>query len=166
MTSSPCSVEHYIDRLERWTLARLPAQARGRATVQAIVREAIGEASQESRPESRDAGTHAARLMRIRTQLLRRISAAFTGHPPVVELSTTTSPPHAAPPPSLAAELVRHYEDGLNRLSIADQQAIVMRLELGFPWIDVCELLGTSTPAAAQMSVSRALVRLAREMAR
>lgn len=172
MTSSTCIVEHYVDRLERWTRARVPAHARGRSMVQAIVREAIASAAGETRSVSCTTGTHAALLVDIRARLQRRIAGAFPSDPrPAVDpfafaaAADSPSPSRPAPPPSLAAELIHRYEDGLNRLSDADRQAIVLRLELGFPWIDVCELLGKRTPAAAQMTVSRALVRLAREIA-
>lgn len=172
MTSSTCIVEHYVDRLERWTRARVPAHARGRSIVQALVREALANAACEARSAGCTTGTHASLLMDIRSRLQRQITEGFpSGRLPAVDpvafaaAAHAASPSRPAPPPSLAAELIHRYEDGLTRLSDADRQAIVLRLELGFPWIDVCEFLGKRTPAAAQMTVSRALVRLAREIA-
>lgn len=172
MTSSTCIVEHYVDRLERWTRARLPAHARGRTTVQALVREAIVNAACEARSAGCTVSTHAALLMHIRARLQRHITETFpSDQQPAIEpfvfaaAAHSPSPSPLAPPPSLAAELIHRYEESLNRLSDADRQAIVLRLELGFPWMDVCELLSKRTPAAAQMTVSRALVRLAQEIA-
>lgn len=174
MTSTTCIVEHYVDRLERWTRARVPPHARGRTTVQTLVREAIANTTCEAQSTNCTAGTHASLLMHIRTRLQRQIIETFPSDQlPAVEPfdfaaaphSPSPSPARPAPLSNLSAELVHRYEEGLNRLSNADRQAIVLRLELGFPWMDVCELLGRRTPATAQMAVSRALVRLAREIA-
>jgi DNA-directed RNA polymerase specialized sigma24 family protein len=65
---------------------------------------------------------------------------------------------------ALGAELLKRYEAGLQRLKPLDREAIIARAELGLPWSEVTELLQKTGVAAARMTVSRALVRLAREM--
>ena len=65
---------------------------------------------------------------------------------------------------ALGAELLERYETGLRRLKPLDREAIIARAELGLPWSEVTELLQKTGVAAARMTVSRALVRLAREM--
>lgn len=75
--------------------------------------------------------------------------------------------PDAGPSPSEqfdATELFDRYEAALDRLRARDREAIILRVELRLPWVDVVEALGLPSVAAAQMAVRRALVRLAREM--
>jgi RNA polymerase sigma factor (sigma-70 family) len=70
--------------------------------------------------------------------------------------------PHDAPSPleqAIGGDVVRAYERALSQLSPEHQEAVVLRMEMGFSWREVGEALGTS-PAAARMTVSRALVRL------
>jgi RNA polymerase sigma factor (sigma-70 family) len=77
--------------------------------------------------------------------------------------------PAGAPSPheeAEAAELMESYEAALGRLRDEDRQAIVARVELKLPYREVAELLDKPTEEAAQMAVSRALVKLAREMGR
>ena len=65
-----------------------------------------------------------------------------------------------------AGELFESYEAALARLTEDEREAIVARVELKLPYREVAELLDKPSDEAAQMAVSRALVRLAREMGR
>jgi RNA polymerase sigma-70 factor (ECF subfamily) len=47
-----------------------------------------------------------------------------------------------------------------------DRDAIVLRVELGLSHAEIAEAMGKPSVAAAHMAVSRALVRLAQQMAR
>ena len=76
---------------------------------------------------------------------------------------------HCAGTPSpfdLAVErqLRDRYESALLRLKDSDREAIVARIELELSWPEVVNALEKPSVAAAQMAVSRALVKLAREM--
>jgi DNA-directed RNA polymerase specialized sigma24 family protein len=51
------------------------------------------------------------------------------------------------------------------RLRPEDRQAIVAKVEMSLPYSEITVLLGKPSVAATQMAVSRALVRLAKEMA-
>ena len=53
----------------------------------------------------------------------------------------------------------------MERLRPEDREAIIMRIELGLSHAEIMEALGKPSVAAAHMAVSRALVRLAQEMA-
>jgi RNA polymerase sigma-70 factor (ECF subfamily) len=77
---------------------------------------------------------------------------------------------HASPEPSpleqaIGQELLDRYDDALERLKPSDREAIIARVEMGLNWSEAAEALDKNTPGAAQMTVSRALVRLAKEMA-
>ena len=53
----------------------------------------------------------------------------------------------------------------MERLRPEEREAIVARIELGLSHAEVAQALGKPSAAAAHMAVSRALVRLAEEMA-
>ena len=65
---------------------------------------------------------------------------------------------------AIGAELLESYEAALQRLKPDDREAIIARVEMGLSWSELAETLGKNSAASAQMAVSRALVRLAREM--
>ena len=80
-------------------------------------------------------------------------------------------PAKAAADPSpleeaIGRETLERYESALLRLRPTDREAIMLRIELNYPYADIATALGKPSIAAAQMTVSRALVRLAEEMAR
>jgi DNA-directed RNA polymerase specialized sigma24 family protein len=56
------------------------------------------------------------------------------------------------------------YERALERLRPRDREAVIARLELGFDYEELADVLGTPTLAAARKAAERALVRLAEEM--
>ena len=66
---------------------------------------------------------------------------------------------------ALGQETLARYERALEALRPEDREAIVARIELGLPYTEVAAALGKPTIAAAQMAVSRALVKLAEGMA-
>jgi RNA polymerase sigma-70 factor, ECF subfamily len=64
----------------------------------------------------------------------------------------------------VGVEILDAYERGLLALSEVEAQAVVLRLELGFTHQQVAEAIGSPSPDAARMLVTRALVRLAEAM--
>ena len=74
-----------------------------------------------------------------------------------------------APDPSLLEQQIGRdtleaYEGALTRLTEAQREAVIMRLEFGYSYPQVAEAMGRTTPNAARMLVARALVQLAEEM--
>lgn len=156
----------YLPRLERWAHGRLPAWARGTVETQDLVQNALTHVvrridSFEPRHEGAfQAYVRQAVLNELRDELRRgqrRGPAAPIG----------TDRPASGPSPleeAIGAELLDRYEAALERLRPDDREAIVARVEMGLAWGEVAELLGKNSAASAQMTVSRALVRLAQEM--
>ena len=66
---------------------------------------------------------------------------------------------------ALGRETLDRYDRALEALRPEDREAIIARRELGLPYSDVAAALGKPSVAAAQMAVSRALVKLAEGMA-
>ena len=65
----------------------------------------------------------------------------------------------------MGSEVFARYEAAMERLRPEEREAVIARVELGLSHAEVAEALGKPSAAAAHMAVSRALVRLAEEMA-
>ena len=65
---------------------------------------------------------------------------------------------------AIGQETLECYEAALARLKEDDREAIILRIELGYPYSEIVTALDKPSVAAAHMAVSRALVRLAEEM--
>ena len=65
----------------------------------------------------------------------------------------------------MGSEVFARYEAAMERLRPEEREAVIARVELGLSHVEVAEALGKPSAAAAHMAVSRALVRLAEEMA-
>ena len=75
------------------------------------------------------------------------------------------------PRPSPVEEVILHevmdaYEAALGKLKPEDREAIVARIELGLSFQQIAQALGKPSADAARMATSRAIDRLAQEMAR
>ena len=80
-----------------------------------------------------------------------------------------TGKPTETPSPleeAIGAEALQRYETALQCLKADDRDVIILRVELGLSHAEIAEAIGKPSVAAAHMAVSRALVRLAKQMAR
>jgi RNA polymerase sigma-70 factor (ECF subfamily) len=66
---------------------------------------------------------------------------------------------------AIGRESLKRYEAALLRLKDEDREAILARLEMGLSYQQMAQVLGKPSPDAARVATSRALLRLAREMA-
>lgn len=157
----------YMPRLERWAHGRLPGWARGPLDTQDLVQDALARVAQRiHRFEPRHKGAfqayvRQALLNRVRDQI-RVASRRPTAPLDTDEVAADTSPLESA----IGQEALERYEAALTRLKQADRLAIIMRVELGCPMMEVAEALDKPSLDAARMAVSRALVRLADEMSK
>jgi RNA polymerase sigma-70 factor (ECF subfamily) len=74
----------------------------------------------------------------------------------------------SAPSPleeAIGREALGRYEAAMERLRPEEREVLIMRIELGLSHAEVADALGKPSSAAAHMAVSRAMVRLAEEMA-
>jgi len=156
----------YLPRLRKWAHGRLPAYARGSLDTHDLVQETLAAAIQrlgsfEPRHEGAfQAFLRTALVNRVRDQIRtaqRRPTDALSSDRP----SDDPSPIEMA----IGTEALERYEAALRRLRPTDREAIIARIELGLPYIEIARVLGKPTIAAAHVAVSRALVKLAREMA-
>ena len=156
----------YLPRLRKWAHGRLPAYARGALDTHDLVQETLTSAIQRLGTfEPRHEGAFQAFL---RTALLNRVRDQIRAaqRRPTDLLSSDRA--SADPSPievAIGTEALERYEAALRRLRPTDRDAIIARIELGLPYPEIARMLGKPSIAAAHVAVSRALVKLAREMA-
>jgi RNA polymerase sigma-70 factor, ECF subfamily len=155
----------YLPRMQRWAHGRLPDWCRGLLETQDLVQDTLLQVSQrihafEPRHEGAfQAYVRQALLNRIRDEIRRAKNK-------IIEPIESAHPdPHPSPlEDAIGVELLDSYEAALERLRPDDREAIVARVEMGMTWSELAEAFDKNSDAAARMAVSRALVRLAREM--
>jgi RNA polymerase sigma-70 factor (ECF subfamily) len=64
----------------------------------------------------------------------------------------------------IGREAMDRYEMALQRLDPQEREAVIARVEMQQSYQQIAVALGKSSPDAARMTVTRALVRLAEEM--
>ena len=101
-------------------------------------------------------------LNRIRDELRRKGRQPEATGLDGLEVDPTESPLEHA----IGTEAVERYEQALERLRPEEREAIIARVELGYSYEELAEMLGKPTPDAARKAAQRALVRLAEEMTR
>lgn len=158
----------YGPRLRRWASGRLPRWARDITDTSDLVQESLLrtfkriDAIDAERSGGLQAYLRQAILNAIRDELRRARrkpapSSLDSGHP-----ADEPSPLEVA----IGREATVRYERALATLAPHEREAIVARLELGFDYVELAELLGKPSANAARMVVQRAVVKLAETMRR
>ncbi len=156
----------YLPRLQRWAHGRLPGWARGAVETQDLVQLTLARVVQRIDSfEPRHEGAFQAYVRQALYNHIRDEIRSARRRGSLEPLASGRLSPDPSPlEEAIGAELLESYEDALQRLKAEDREAIVARVEMGLSWAEVAEALRKSSAAAAQMAVSRALVRLAKEM--
>jgi RNA polymerase sigma-70 factor, ECF subfamily len=155
----------YLPRMRRWAHGRLPAWARPAIDTEDLVQETLTRVAArietfEPHHEGAFQGyVRQALLNRIRDEV-RRASGKVAETLGSARLSSDASPLEQA----IGAELLERYEAALLRMKPEDREAIIARVEMGLSWSEIADALDKNSRESAQMTVKRALVRLAREM--
>ena len=161
-------LRRYWPRLQRWASGRVPTGARDLYETDDLVQDTIVAAL--GRLEDFEPEHDGALVAYLRTAILNRVRSLARGarrRGDRVELHDDLS--HHGPSPLenvIGSEAVARYERALGRLRPEDRDVIHLKIELDLPYDQVASALGKPTITAARMAVSRALVRLAREMQR
>jgi RNA polymerase sigma-70 factor (ECF subfamily) len=157
----------YLPRLQRWAHGRLPSWARGSLDTHDLVQDTFMQVLKrldqfEPRHEGAFQGyLRQALFNRVRDEI-RRVQRRGTSDPLDPDSPATDPSPLEE---AIGQETLERYEAALARLKDDDREAIILRVELGYPYSEIVAALGKPSVAAAHMAVSRALVRLAQEMA-
>jgi len=158
----------YLPRLQRWAHGRLPPWARGALDTQDLVQDTLAQVVQRLHAfEPRHEGAFQAYLRQALLNRIRDEIRRAERHPAADPLDRESPTPMPSPlEQAIGSEALQRYDAALQRLKSDDRNAIILRIELGLSHAELAEALGKPSVAAAHMAVSRAMVRLAQEMAR
>ncbi|MEO8682830.1 MAG: sigma-70 family RNA polymerase sigma factor [Vicinamibacterales bacterium] len=157
--------ERALPSVRRWARGRLPRYARGDGDTEDVVQDVFLRTLKHiKRFQHRTVGGLQAYL---RQAVVNRIRDLIRGSQRRgTQLGIDADLCDGAPSPLEAAimrEKLDRFLDALQRLRPADRQVIVWRIELGYTAEEIAAKLGKSK-AAAGMTISRALTRLAKEL--
>ena len=158
-------IERALPPVRRWARGRLPRYARSDADTEDVVQDVfLSTLRRIKRFQYRTVGGLQAYLRQAVVNRIRDLirGSKRRGTDPGVE----TEPRDWAPTPLEAAimrERLDRFLAALGTLKPADRQVIVWRIELGYTAEEIATKLGKSR-AAAGMTVSRAMTRLAKEL--
>jgi len=159
-------VARYLTLLRLWAHGRLPPRARRLADTEDLVQTTLLRALDGvSRFEPRREGAFLAYLRKIllneiRTAL-RRVDRGPRLEPLPEEVGDTRPSPLEE---AIGTEAAEWYEAALSALSEEQKEAVVLRVEMGFSYLQVAEAMGSPSADAARKVVSRALIRLSESM--
>jgi RNA polymerase sigma-70 factor (ECF subfamily) len=159
-------VRRYLPILQRWARGRLPTPARDLVDTDDLVQVTLLRALDRVKEfEPRHEGAFLAYLLRILKNQIRDQARRVGRKPTTEEVTETITEPGASPlEQAIAKELFEDYEAAVARLSDRQQEAVMLRVELGFTYGQIAEATGHPSADAARMFVARALVRLAELM--
>ena len=156
----------YLPAFRRWARGRLPAWARDLADTQDLVQDVLLQTLRkigtfEPRHEGAlQAYLRQALLNRMRDEL-RRVQRRG------VRTEFDTAQPDQGPSPLEAAvgrEGIERYERALTSLRPEEAEAVIGRLEMGYSYAELADVLGKPSADAARAATERAIARLIKEM--
>jgi RNA polymerase sigma-70 factor (ECF subfamily) len=159
--------DRHLKPLQRWASGRLPYRSRDLADTDDIVQDTLIQTFKridvfEARsPGALQAYLRQAVINRIRDELRRHARRPRQDLSPE-EVDRAASPLERA----IGREAVERYEGALASLHPGEREAIVGRVEMGYTYQELAEVLGKPSAEAARKAAERALVRLAEEMRR
>ena len=159
-------IGRHLPRLLRWASGRLPRWARDVADTADLVHDAITRTLPRldrfapQRERALQAYLRQAVTNRIRDQFRRMVRQPATVELPADHPAGDDSPLET----TLRHDAAARYHRALERLSPADRELVVARIELEYSYEQIAFMLGRPSADAARMAVGRAVARLAREM--
>jgi len=159
-------VARHLPLLRAWAHRRLPASARGLTDTDDLVQVTFLRALNHVEGfEPRHEGAFLAYLRQILLNAMRDEIRRTGRRGTHGELSESLE--DAGPSPleeAIGRDALERYDAAFARLGAEQQEAVFMRVEMGFTYEQIAEALGKSTMNTARMLVSRALARLALAM--
>jgi RNA polymerase sigma-70 factor (ECF subfamily) len=158
----------HLAPLRRWASGRLPHWARDLADTEDLVQDALLQTFRRIDVfEVRGSGALQAYLRqaivnRVRDELRKRACRPERTALDSAELEAILSPLELA----IGREEVENYHQALLRLTQEDREAIVGRIEMGYSYGELAQVLGRPSPEAARKAAQRAVVRLVEVMQR
>jgi RNA polymerase sigma factor (sigma-70 family) len=159
-------VQRYLPALRRWARGRMPTYARDLADTDDLVQITLMRALDKVQAfEHRGEGSFLAYLRRTLQNQIRDQLRAKGRRPVSEEVTGDMSAVGPSPLEDLIGrQALEAYDAALEQLPAAHQEAVMLRVEMGFTYPDIAEAIGAPSPNAARMTVARALARLAEVM--
>jgi len=156
----------YLPALRRWAHGRLPARARELADTDDLVQVTLIRALDHLGDfEPQRPGSFLAWLRRILLNALRDEIRRTVRRPRREPLDDALPDPGpSVVERAIGSESLERYETALSGLSDDQQEAVILRIEMGLTHEQVAEAMGKPSANAARMVVVRALARLAEAM--
>jgi RNA polymerase sigma-70 factor, ECF subfamily len=158
-------IARYMPRLQKWAHGRLPQYARGALDTHDVVQDTLANVVQrlEWFEPRHDGALKAFFHTALTNRILDHIRSAKRR--PTGPLASDWAADDPSPfELAVSREVADRYDAAMERLKPQDREAIVARIELGLPYVEVAAVLRKPSIAAAHVAVSRALVKLATEM--
>jgi RNA polymerase sigma-70 factor (ECF subfamily) len=157
----------YEARLRRWAHGRIPPAARGALDTQDLVQDTLIRVFRRLQSfEPRHPGAFRDYVWTTLWNAVRDIARGAKRRGPMDPIDTDLEADAPSPlQEAMGRETFDRYEAAMERLRPEEREAIIARVELGLSHAEVAQALGKPSAAAAHMAVSRALMRLAEEMA-
>jgi RNA polymerase sigma factor (sigma-70 family) len=156
----------HLGPLQRWARGRLPNWARDLSDTDDLVQDTLLRTFKNLDCfDPRGVGALQAYLRqaivnRVRDELRRKGRRPDLAILDGRELTDDASPYEEV----IGRETLEHYGAALQRLRPEEREAIVARVEMGYSYEELAQVLGKPTADAARKAAQRALVRLAEEM--
>jgi len=161
-------VRRCLPALRRWAHGRLPQSARPAQDTADLVQDAVMAALKKL--DSIEITHQGALQAYLRTSVANRVTDLVRRRdrrPEQVELPEAIQDPGPSPLEMVIdVDNLDRYERALARLDAPDREAIICRVEMNYSYEELAVVLNKPTPAAARMAVTRAVKRLAKEMAK
>lgn len=156
----------YIPILTRWAHQRMPRSARDLAETGDLVQVTLTRAlARLDAFEPRGEGAFLGYLRQILLNAIRdEIRRAAARRSPAPLHDGLVDPGPTALEEAVGRDALRRYEAGLLRLTPAQREAVVLKVEMGLSYAEIAEALGKPSVDAVRMLLARALVDLAESM--
>jgi RNA polymerase sigma factor (sigma-70 family) len=153
--------------LRRWAKGRLPRWARDVADTDDLVQETLLRSLRGVAAfDPRHSGAFLAYLRQGVLNRMRDEIRRVRCRPEAEGTAGTVQDGRPSPiDEAIGHESLERYEAALSRLKSQDREAILARVEMNLSYPQMAEALGKPSADAARVATSRALLRLAREMA-
>ena len=155
----------YLGPLRRWARGRLPQWARDVGDTEDLVQDTLIQALGRMETfEARGDGALGGYLRQaINNRIIDRIRRR---RPPLApELPAEVAALEPSPLEQLIGkQALDRYEAALSELKPEEREAVIGRLEFGMPYAELAAALGKSSPDAARMAVTRALLKVVEHM--
>ena len=157
----------YLPRLQRWAHGRIPPAARGALQTHDLVQDTLIKVVERLPSfQPRHEGAFQGYVRTALWNRIRDVARQYQRSGPSGPLDTDMAGKEDSPLDlAIGHETLERYEAALDRLRPEEKELIIARIEMSLPHAEIAVMFEKPSVAAVHMALSRALVRLAEEMA-